>query len=93
MNYQDYIDMALIDNGELKLILKGEICNDDQQKMGVVSVVFITKDINAAKTTLANLNDHKNKDDYFMLYSCPTDINLSELSHFPSLQITKADLE
>lgn len=92
MNYQDYVDMATIDNGELKLILKGEIINNDQQKMGVVSVVFITEDIDIAKTTLDKLNQHKDEDDYYMLYSCPTNINLTNLDHYPSLEISKEDL-
>lgn len=92
MHDQNYIDMALTDNKELKLILKGEVIPENDEKIGVISVVFITTDVNTAKVTFEKLNQYKNKDDYYMLYSCPTDTQLTELAHYPSLQITKADL-
>lgn len=92
MSYQDYINMALDDNGELKVILKGEISQENNQKIGVVSIVFITKDVNNAKAMLDKLNKTKNKDDYYMLYSCPLDTELTALPHYPSLEISKEDL-
>lgn len=92
MNYQDYINMALDDNGELKVILKGEISHKADQKIGIVSIVFITRDVNQAKITLDKLNKTKNTDDYYMLYSCPMDTDLTKLAHYPSLEINKEDL-
>lgn len=40
----DYIKMALKDDGNLKVILKGCVENVAQKKVGVVSVVYLTKD-------------------------------------------------
>lgn len=42
MTYQDYVEMALEENGQTKLILKGEVSIEQSEKIGVVSVVFIT---------------------------------------------------
>lgn len=93
MTYQDYVEMALEENGQTKLILKGEVSIEQSEKIGVVSVVFITKNVQKAKLKLDELNSTKNEDDYYMLYSCPEDTDLAELSHYPSIQITKEDLE
>lgn len=93
MTYQDYVEMALEENGQTKLILKGEVSIEQSEKIGVVSVVLITKNVQKAKLKLDELNSNKNEDDYYMLYSCPEDIDLTELSHYPSIQITKEDLE
>lgn len=91
MDYQDYVNMALVDNKGIKLILKGEILGENDKKIGVVSVVFITKNSHTAELKLNELNKNKNTDDYYMLYSCPIDIDLTELSHYPSIEIKQAN--
>ena len=53
MNYQDYVELGLKDDGNLKLILKGTVENNGQNKIGVVSVVYITKDVEKAKQKLS----------------------------------------
>ena len=49
MNYQDYVELGLKDDGNLKLILKGNVENNGQNKIGVVSVIYITKDLAKVK--------------------------------------------
>ena len=34
MNYQDYVELGLKDDGNLKLILKGNVENNGQNKIG-----------------------------------------------------------
>ena len=92
MNYQDYVEQGLKDDGNLKLILKGTVENNGQNKIGVVSVVYITKDVAKAKQKLSELNTSKKEGDYYMVYSCPLDKYLPDLGHYPSIEITQGDL-
>ena len=92
MNYQDYVEQGLKDDGNLKLILKGTVENNGQNKIGVVSVVYITKDAAKAKQKLSELNTSKKEGDYYMVYSCPLDKYLPDLGHYPSIEITQDDL-
>ncbi|MBI0121253.1 hypothetical protein H3U50_05380 [Lactobacillus sp. M0398] len=91
MNYQDYVELGLKDDGNLKLILKGNVENNGQNKIGVVSVIYITKDVAKAKQKISELNASK-KGDYYMVYSCPLDKYLPDLGHCPSIEITQDDL-
>ena len=91
MNYQDYVEQGLKDDGNLKLILKGNVENNGQNKIGVVSVIYITKDVAKAKQKISELNASK-KGDYYMVYSCPLDKYLPDLGHCPSIEITQDDL-
>ena len=91
MNYQDYVEQGLKDDGNLKLILKGNVENNGQNKIGVVSVIYITKDVAKAKQKISELNASK-KGDYYMVYSCPLDKYLPDLGHYPSIEITQDDL-
>ncbi|MBC6384219.1 hypothetical protein [Lactiplantibacillus plantarum] len=93
MKYEDYVELGLRDDGQMKMILKGDVLTEGHERYGVVSVVFVTRDVNRAKARLEALNEHKKKDDYYMVYSCPEDTDLELLSHFPSIEITKEDLE
>lgn len=93
MEYEDYVELGLRDDGQIKMILKGTVSTEGHERYGVVSVVFVTRDVRRAKVKLEVLNNHKKKDDYYMVYSCPEDTDLDLLSHFPSIEITKEDLE
>lgn len=89
---EEYIADALKEDGQLKLIMKGTVESGKTEKIGVVSVVFITKDVALAKQKFVELNDKKAPDDFFMIYSCPVDTYLPELGHHPSIEISKEDL-
>lgn len=93
MNDNDYLKMALKDDGNLKVILKGCVENIDKEKVGVVEVVYLTKDPSKAEQKFTELNANKNEDDYYMVYSCPLDTFLPLLGHYPSLEIHQADLK
>lgn len=94
MNYQDYVELGLKDDGNLKVILKGsvEISAHKAEKVGVVGVVYITQSIERAKQKLEELTAKQAEGDYYMVYSCPFDTDLPALGHYPSIEITKTDL-
>ncbi|MEY8321509.1 hypothetical protein AAK894_10575 [Lachnospiraceae bacterium 46-61] len=75
----------------INLICKGSIESMENEKVGVVSVVFISYDAGISKQKLQEYikNDTEN---IYMLYCVPLDTDLTTLEHYPSIAITKDDL-
>ena len=92
MEYQDYVQLGLNGKEPLKIILCGSIHTAEAGKAGVVSVVYITEDKDLAEQKLQELSA-QNPEHYYMVYSVPLDIDLTTLAHYPSIAITKEDLE
>jgi hypothetical protein len=93
MEYQDYVKLGLNGEEPLKLILRGNVENTENRKVGVVSVVYATMDRNLAEQKMQELL--KNRDcsnDYYMVYSVALDTDLTTLNHYPSIEITEDDL-
>ncbi len=91
MDYEKLIELGLNGEDELKLILCGEVEQDEKEKVGVVSVVFASNNKSLVKERLEELIK-ANKDKYYMVYSVPLDIDLTTLNHYPSIAIQKEDL-
>ena len=91
MNQNDYIEMGLNGEAPLKVILRGcvEVVSDNN--VGAVSLVYATLDREAAKNKIYELL-RKDSDSYYMVYSVPLDMDLTDLEHYPSIAITKEDL-
>lgn len=77
---------------ELKVVLRGGIREEGSKKVGVVSVVFITQDRNLAQEKMQEMIV-ANPDQCYMMYSVPMDMDLTNLMQYPSMAITKEDLE
>ena len=92
MEYEKYIEQGLNGEAPLKLILCGNVQSTENDKVGVVSVVFATNDKNLAEQKIHELTA-ANPNNYYMVYSVPLNVNLTELTHYPSIAITKDDLE
>ena len=92
MEYKDYIELGLNGEASLKLILCGSVEISDTDKTGVVSVVYATEDKFLAEKKIQELIN-LNTENYYMIYSVPLDIDLTTLAHYPSIEITKSDLE
>lgn len=92
MEYKDYIEQGLNGEAPLKLILCGNAQGEKDDKVGVVSVVFATNDKSMAKQKIHELIVN-NPDNYYMVYSVPLNVDLTELAHYPSIAITKDDLQ
>lgn len=89
---EELIKMGLNGEAPLKLILCGNVQNKGSDKVGVVSVVYATKNKMLAEEKIRKLMD-ENPEHYYMVYSVPLDIDLTKLEHYPSIAIDKNDLE
>lgn len=92
MNNDEYIELGLNGVAPLKIIMRGNVIENQGSKVGVVSVVFATMDKALARENLTSLIEANKNDDYYMVYSVPLDTDLTQLEHFPSVVITKEDL-
>ena len=92
MDHKDYIRQGLYGEAPLKLILCGNVQSTENGKIGVVSVVYATINKDLAEQQLHQLTI-ANPENYYMVYSVPLDIDLTTLSHYPSIAITKDDLQ
>jgi len=88
MEYKDYIKQGLNGNAPLKLILCGNIQGTENDKVGVVSVIYATNDKDLAEQKMNELIA-VNPDNYYMVYSVPLNVDLTELSHYPSIAISE----
>ncbi len=59
--------------------------------VAAVSVVFMSINLDDEKREWVKLTEEKSEDDYYMIYSCPLDVDLTTLEHYPSLEISKDD--
>lgn len=58
-----------------------------------VLLVYVTMDRVQAEANLRELLQQNEEERYYMVYSVPLDTDLTALSHYPSMEITKEDLE
>ncbi len=91
MDYNQFIELGLQSEYQLKMILCGSIDNSQQEKTGVVSVVYVSKKIEQIKVVLKQLQS-ENPDNYYMVYGVAEDQLLTSNNHYPSIGITKEDL-
>ncbi len=92
MEYEEYIKQGLNGEAPLKIILCGNIQCAENDKIGVVSVVYATNDKDLAEQKIHELTA-ANPNNYYMIYSVPLNVDLTKLSHYPSIAITKDDLQ
>lgn len=92
MEYEEYIKQGLNGEAPLKIILCGNIQCAENDKIGVVSVVYATNDKDLAEQKIHELTA-ANPNNYYMMYSVPLNVDLTKLSHYPSIAITKDDLQ
>lgn len=58
----------------------------------VVSVIYATNNKELAENKIKELNNEKDSEYYYMVYSVPLDTDLTNLEHYPSIAIMKEDL-
>jgi len=90
MTQDEYIALGLNGEGALKIIMKGSIEELENNKVGVVSVVFATTNKELAQQKIEKLVSSNSKS-YYMVYSVPLDIDLTTLEHYPSIAISKEE--
>lgn len=78
----------------VRMILCGEVEDsrmNPSEKIGVVSVVFVSTEEDKIKMKLKELQD-KNPENFYMEYVTPLNVDLTSLEHYPSIAISKDDL-
>ena len=78
----------------VRMILCGNIEDsriNPSEKIGVVSVVFVSTEEDKIKIKLKELQD-KNPENFYMEYVTPLNGDLTNLEHYPSIAISKDDL-
>ena len=62
------------------------------ENVGVVSVVYVSEDHKNVTSKLEELQT-TNPDVFYMEYEAPMDTDLTTLKHYPSIEISKEDLQ
>ena len=73
----------------VRMILCGNVEDsrmNPSEKVGVVSVVFVSTEEEKIKNKLKKLQD-KNPEKFYMEYVTPLDVDLTSLEHYPSIEI------
>ena len=91
-SYEEYIQQGLGGEAPLKVILCGNVEEAEKDKIGVVSVVYATEKKEWAEQKIRELTK-AHPERYYMVYSVPLDVDLTELSHYPSIAISRENLE
>ena len=85
-----------MDTNKIWMILSGSVEQSSDKeytdKVGVVSVVYASADETKVRQCLEILKK-ENPEVFYMQYEVPMDVKLTELTHYPSIEITKGDLE
>ncbi len=79
---------------DIQMILCGSIeksRSDENEKVGVVSVVYVSTDETKVKAKLEELKKQY-PGNFYMEYSVPLDVELTALKHYPSIEISGDDL-
>ena len=79
----------------VRMILCGNVEDsrmNPSEKVGVVSVVFVSTEEEKIRNKLKKLQD-KNPEKFYMEYVTPLDVDLTSLEHYPSIEISKNDLQ
>ena len=95
MTDEKLIKEGLNGKDSLKIILSGYVDKSEnentEEKVGVVSVMFVSE---SKELVIKKIEEFEAKypERYFMVYSVPSDTNLEELNHYPSIAIFQSDL-
>lgn len=78
----------------VRMILCGNVEDsriNPSEKIGVVSVVFVSTEEDKIKIKFKELQD-KNPENFYMEYVTPLNVDLTNLEYYPSIAISKDDL-
>lgn len=91
MSEVNWLEVGLNSAHELKVIMKGAVEQKSEEKLGVVSLIYASKDVEKIKQVYAEVTE-EDPESYYMVYGVDLDERLDFLAHYPSIAIEKADL-
>lgn len=91
MSEVNWLEEGLNSASDLKVIMKGAVEAIGTDKIGVVSLIYASKDIEKIKEVYTEVTA-KDSESYYMVYGVALDERLDLLSHYPSIAIAREDL-
>lgn len=83
---------ALETTSDLKIIMKGEVVEQGDEKMGVTSTIFVSTDKTKVEKIFNELCQ-QHPDKFYMIYAVDLDEELDKHEHYPSIAISAEDLK
>lgn len=91
MESQEMVKQALETKSDLKLIMKGEVLTEDNKKVGVTSIVFVSEDTVKVEEMYNKLSQ-SDTESFYMVYAVNLNEKLNDNSHYPSIAMFPEDL-
>ncbi|MFC4710492.1 hypothetical protein ACWOEJ_06430 [Enterococcus eurekensis] len=92
MDEVNWLEYGLESISDLKIIMKGSIESNESDKIGVVSLIYASSDVDKIKEIYDEVTE-KDPESYYMIYGINLDQRLDSQMHYPSIAIERSDLE
>lgn len=92
MDEVNWLEYGLESISDLKIIMKGSIESNESDKIGVVSLIYASSDVEKIKEIYDEVTE-KDPESYYMIYGINLDQRLDSQMHYPSIAIERSDLE
>ena len=92
MDEVNWLEYGLESISDLKIIMKGSIESNESDKIGVVSLIYASSDVDKIKKIYDEITE-KDPESYYMIYGINLDQRLDSQMHYPSIAIERSDLE
>lgn len=89
---EDWVKVARETASDLKVLMKGLVDESQKDKVGVVSLVYVSEDGKKVEELYHKLA-RENPEVFYMIYAVNRDTQLDLWAHYPSIAIHKEDLE
>ena len=92
MDEVNWLEYGLENISDLKIIMKGSVESNESDKIGVVSLIYASSDVDKIKKIYDEITE-KDPESYYMIYGINLDQRLDSQMHYPSIAIERSDLE
>lgn len=92
MDEVNWLEYGLESISDLKIIMKGSVESNESDKIGVVSLIYASSDVDKIKEIYDEVTE-KDPKSYYMIYGINLDQRLDSQMHYPSIAIERSDLE
>lgn len=92
MDEVNWLEYGLESISDLKIIMKGSVESKESDKIGVVSLIYASSDVDKIKEIYDEVTE-KDPESYYMIYGINLEQRLDSQMHYPSIAIERSDLE